>query len=216
MSLVRVNPTRMELTRLKRQLTTAKRGHKLLKDKQDEMIRQFMVFIKKNRSLRIKVEEELSQIMKKFGMAKLKMSRIGMLEAMMIPSQAAKMTVNSKSVMNIKIPTVDYETQKAIDLTYGFAFTPSELDQAIIDLSHLLPQLVELAQLDKSCDMLANEIEKTRRRVNAIEFIMIPDMVESIHYIQMKLEDNERSNIIRLMKSKEIILAKTNEQTNYS
>ena len=215
MSIMRVNPTRMELTRLKRQLATAKRGHKLLKDKQDEMIRQFMVFIKRNRSLRMEVEEELAQIMKKFGLAKLKMSRIGMLEAMMIPSQATKMEVGQKSVMNIKIPTVKYETQKAIDLTYGFAFTPSELDQAIIDLSHLLPKLVELAQLDKSCDMLANEIEKTRRRVNAIEFIMIPDMIESIHYIQMKLEDNERSNIIRLMKSKEIILSKAKEQISY-
>jgi len=216
MAVLRVNPTRMELTRLKRQLATAERGHKLLKDKQDEMIRQFMELIKKNRRLRIEVEEELSRIMKQFGLAKLKMSRIGMLEAMMIPSQAAKMEVGSKSVMNIKIPTVNYEPQKAIDLTYGFAFTPSELDQAILDLSGLLPKLVELAQLDKSCDMLANEIEKTRRRVNAIEFIMIPDMDDSIRYIQMKLEDNERSNIIRLMKSKEIILAKANEQTNYS
>lgn len=215
MSLIRVNPTRMEMTRLKRQLTTAKRGHKLLKDKQDEMIRQFMLLIKKNRSLRIEVEEELSQIMKKFGMAKLKMSRVGMLEAMMIPSQATNVEVGSKSIMNIKIPTVKYETQKAIDLTYGFAFTPSELDKTIIDLSHLLPKLIELAQLDKSCDLLANEIEKTRRRVNAIEFIMIPNMIESIRYIQMKLEDNERSNIIRLMKSKEIILAKTNAQKNY-
>ncbi len=215
MSIMRVNPTRMELTRLKRQLTTAKRGHKLLKDKQDEMIRQFMLLIRKNRSLRIEVEEALSQIMKKFGMAKLKMSRVGMLEAMMVPSQAANIEVGSKSVMNIYIPTVKYETQKAIDLTYGFAFTPSELDQAIIDLSHLLPKMIELAQLDKSCDMLAKEIEKTRRRVNAIEFIMIPDMIDSIRYIQMKLEDNERSNIIRLMKSKEIILAKANQLKEY-
>jgi len=212
---MRVNPTRMELTRLKRQLATAKRGHKLLKDKQDEMIRQFMLLIRKNRSLRIEVEEALSQIMKKFSMAKLKMSRVGMIEAMMVPSQATTIEVGSKSVMNIRIPTIKYETQKAIDLTYGFAFTPSELDQSIIDLSHLLPKMIELAQLDKSCDMLSKEIEKTRRRVNAIEFIMIPDMTESIRYIQMKLEDNERSNIIRLMKSKEIILEKANQLKEY-
>ena len=215
MAILRVNPTRMELTRLKRQLATAKRGHKLLKDKQDEMIRQFMLLIRKNRSLRIEVEEALSQIMKKFSMAKLKMSRVGMIEAMMVPSQATTIEVGSKSVMNIRIPTVKYETQKAIDLTYGFAFTPSELDQSIIDLSHLLPKMIELAQLDKSCDMLSKEIEKTRRRVNAIEFIMIPDMTESIRYIQMKLEDNERSNIIRLMKSKEIILEKANQLKEY-
>ena len=215
MSLMRVNPTRMELTRLKRQLATAKRGHKLLKDKQDEMIRQFMLLIRKNRSLRIEVEEALSQIMKKFSMAKLKMSRVGMIESMMVPSQATTIEVCSKSEMNIRIPTVKYETQKAIDLTYGFAFTPSELDQSIIDLSHLLPKMIELAQLDKSCDMLSKEIEKTRRRVNAIEFILIPDMTESIRYIQMKLEDNERSNIIRLMKSKEIILEKANQLKEY-
>lgn len=216
MALLRVNPTRMEMTKLKVQLATARRGHKLLKDKQDEMIRHFMMFIKKNRSLRIEVEEALVLIMKKFSSAELKMSRVGILEALMVPSQAAEIGVGSKSVMNIKIPTIKYSEPKALDLTYGFVFTPSELDQAIIDLSKLLPKLIELAQLDKSCDMLAKEIEKTRRRVNAIEFIMIPDLAESIHYIRMKLEDNERSNIIRLMKSKEIILEKAQNQINYS
>lgn len=216
MAIAHINPTRMELSRLKRQLATAKRGHKLLKDKQDEMVRQFMLIIKRNRALRIEVENELIEIIKSFSNAQLKVSREGILEALMVPSKAAHIEVGSKNIMNIKTPTVKFTDTGQIDLTYGFAFTPSELDGAIIALSKLLPKFIELAGLEKTCDMLANEIEKTRRRVNAIEFIMIPDMEETIKYIQQKLDDNERSNIIRLMKSKEIILQKDNNQMNYS
>jgi V/A-type H+-transporting ATPase subunit D len=215
MARLNVNPTRMELTRLKKQLGTARRGYNLLKDKQDEMVRQFMLIIKKNRALRLEVEEELTKIMKVFSTAKLKMSYQGIMEALMVPTKDAKIEVGSKTIMNIKTPTVTYQDEGNLDLTYGFAFTPSELDRAILQLSKLLPKLIELAQIDKSCDMLANEIEKTRRRVNAIEFVMIPEMEESVHYITMKLEDNERSNIIRLMKSKEIILAKSTKQVEY-
>lgn len=211
MALRHVNPTRMELTRLKKRLSTAKRGHKLLKDKQDEMVRQFMLYIRKNEELRSKIELELKQIFKRFDSAKLKMSQEGILEALMVPANEAKITVGSKTVMNIHTPMIDFISEENIDLTYGFAFTPSDLDNAVIRLSKLLPQLIELAQIEKTCDMLAFEIEKTRRRVNAIEFVMIPEMIEMIKYITMKLEDNERSNIIRLMKSKEIVLAK---QTN--
>jgi len=205
----------MELSRLKRQLSTAKRGHKLLKDKQDEMVRQFMLIIRRNRELRIEVEEKLSQIMKSFASAKLKMSYEGIMEALMVPAKDAKIEVGSKNIMNIRIPSVSYTDEDNIDLTYGFAFTPSELDGSIIALSRLLSKLIELAQLEKSCDMLANEIQKTRRRVNAIEYIMIPDMNDNIKYIHMKLDDSERSNIIRLMKSKEIIMAKSENQQNY-
>jgi V/A-type H+-transporting ATPase subunit D len=201
----------MELTRLKRQLGTAKRGHKLLKDKQDEMVRQFMLIIKRNRALRIEIEKELSEILKHFANAKLQMSREGIMEALMVPSKDAHIAVGSKTVMNIKIPTVSFKDDGDIDLTYGFAFTPSELDGAVLALSGLLPKMIELAQIEKSCDMLANEIEKTRRRVNAIEYVMIPDMEDTVRYITQKLEDAERSNIIRLMKSKEIILDKANK-----
>lgn len=210
MALTHINPTRMELTRLKRQLATAKRGHKLLKDKQDEMVRQFMLIIKKNKSLREEVEEELSKIIKSFSSSQLKISREGIYEALMVPSKAAKIEVGVNNIMNIKTPTVSFVDTGEIDLTYGFAFTPSELDGSILALSKLLPKFIELAGLDKACDMLAGEIEKTRRRVNAIEYIMIPDMEENIKYIVQKLDDNERSNIIRLMKSKEIILQKEN------
>lgn len=205
-----VNPTRMELTKLKKQLAVATRGHKLLKDKQDEMVRQFMLLIKKNRELRIEVEKELESINAEFFDARLKMSHQGIMEALMIPSNSAKLNVSSKSVMNINIPSLTYQDEGTIDLTYGFAFTPSELDNSVIRLSKLLNKLILLAETEKSSDMLAKEIEKTRRRVNAIEYVMIPQMQETIRYITMKLDDNERSNIIRLMKSKEIILNKEN------
>lgn len=210
MALTRVNPTRMELSRLKRQLAIAKRGHKLLKDKQDEMVRQFMLIIRKNKALREEVEKELEKIIKAFSNAKLKISKEGIYEALMVPSKAAKIEVGVNNVMNIKTPTVSFVDTGEIDLTYGFAFTPSELDGAVLKLSKILPKFIELAGLEKACDMLAKEIEKTRRRVNAIEYIMIPDLEDNNKYIVQKLDDNERSNIIRLMKSKEIILEKQN------
>jgi len=207
--MMNVNPTRMELTRLKRLLATARRGHKLLKDKQDEMIRRFMEIIRKNRALRLEVEEELARLMGGFAEAKMRMSRPGILEALMVPAQAALVEVGERNIMNVRIPLVHHVDQGPVDLTYGFAFSPALLDKTVLDLAAVTPKLVELAGLEKACDMLADEIEKTRRRVNAIEFIMIPDYVETIHYIQMKLDDAERSNIVRIMKSKEIILNKT-------
>ncbi len=213
--MMNVNPTRMELTRLKRLLGTARRGHKLLKDKQDEMIRRFMDLIRQNRALRIDVEEALARVMNQFAEAKIKMSRQGILEALMVPAQAAVVEVSEKNVMNVKIPVVKAVDQGPVDLTYGFAFTPALLDRTVLDLADVAPKLVELAGLEKACDMLADEIEKTRRRVNAIEFIMIPDYVETIHYIQMKLDDAERSNLVRIMKSKEIILNKAQNKITY-
>ncbi|NLZ61582.1 MAG: V-type ATP synthase subunit D [Acholeplasmataceae bacterium] len=203
-----INPTRMELYRLKKRLTVAKRGHKLLKDKQDEMIRRFMELIKENRSLRLDVEKALAKIMAQFDSAKLQLSRAGLLEALMVPSREVTLETGSDSIMNIKTPTLSYQESTSIDLTYSFAFTPSDLDGAVIGLSGILHRLIDLSVIEKTCEMLAREIEKTRRRVNAIEFIMIPDIEDTIKRITNKLEDNERGNITRLMKSKEIIMAK--------
>ena len=211
MASMNVNPTRMELTRLKRELATAKRGHKLLKDKQDEMVRQFMNLIKQNRELRIKIENELSVISSTFNSARLKMSYAGLMEALMVPSQNIQVETSSRTIMNMSVPSLKVKTDDSIDITYGFAFTPCELDDSVIKLSNLVSSMVKLAEIEKSCDMLAGEIEKTRRRVNAIEYVLVPNLEETIHFITMKLEDNERSNIIRLMKSKEIILKR---QTN--
>ncbi|MGI6392800.1 MAG: V-type ATP synthase subunit D [Candidatus Izemoplasmatales bacterium] len=203
-----INPTRMELYRLKKRLAVAKRGHKLLKDKQDEMIRRFMELIKENRSLRLDVEKALAKIMAQFDSAKLQLSRAGLLEALMVPSRELTLETGSDLIMNIKTPTLSYQESTSIDLTYSFAFTPSDLDGAVIGLSGILHRLIDLSVIEKTCEMLAREIEKTRRRVNAIEFIMIPDIEDTIKRITNKLEDNERGNITRLMKSKEIIMAK--------
>lgn len=203
-----VNPTRMELMRLKKELSTASRGHKLLKDKQDEMVRKFMNMIKENMSLRKAVEAELASITETFNSARLKMSYSGLMEALLVPSQNIQIDVDEYSIMNINVPKLEVKTNDSTDITYGFAFTPCELDESVLKLSTLVEKMVKLAEIEKSCDMLAVEIEKTRRRVNAIEYVLIPNLEENIHYITMKLEDNERSNIIRLMKSKEIILKK--------
>lgn len=211
MARMNVNPTRMELTRLKKQLSTTSKGHKLLKDKQDEMVRQYMALIKTNRSLRQNIEEELSQIIGTFQNARLKMSYQGVMEALMVPTKTIDLAVSEKSIMNVNVPIISYQVDEAVDLTYGFAFTPSELDKSVIDLSKLLPKLIELAQIEKTCDRLASEIEKTRRRVNAIEYVMIPNLQETIYFITSKLDDNERSNTIRLMKSKDIILKKNSK-----
>lgn len=209
MARLNVNPTRMELTNLKKQLSTSIRGHKLLKDKQDEMIRQYMQLIKENKELRHHVEEELSLILSKFKVASFKSSPESMTEALMVPSKSISLSISSKVIMNIPVPKINIaDESKKIDLTYGLAFTPVELDDTVIRLSSLLTDLVKLAEIEKTCDMLSSEIEKTRRRVNAIEFVMIPSYEETIHFITMKLDDNERSNTIRLMKSKEIIMKK--------
>ena len=206
MARANVNPTRMELTRLKKELSTASRGHKLLKDKQDEMVRHFMSLIKENRRLRLEVEGELKNISDTFNSARLKLSYAGLMEAFMVPSQNIEIETKSKTIMNITVPSLEVKTNESVDITYGFAFTPCELDDSVLKLSSLVDKMVKLAEIERSCDMLAVEIEKTRRRVNAIEFVLIPDLKETIKFITMKLEDNERSNIIRLMKSKEIIL----------
>ena len=208
MARANVNPTRMELTRLKKELSTASRGHKLLKDKQDEMVRHFMSLIKENRRLRLEVEGELKNISDTFNSARLKLSYAGLMEALMVPSQNIEIETKSKTIMNITVPSLEVKTNESVDITYGFAFTPCELDDSVLKLSSLVDKMVKLAEIERSCDMLAVEIEKTRRRVNAIEFVLIPDLKETIKFITMKLEDNERSNIIRLMKSKEIILTR--------
>lgn len=208
MSVTNINPTRMELTKTKNQLATAERGHKLLKDKQDEMVRQFIGLINKNRALRLEIESEMANISEVFQNARLKTSYEGIMEALIVPTSTIDLSLGQRTIMNMDVPKLDYSPQEKIDLTYGFAFTPCEVDQAVLRLSKLLPKLIELAETEKACDMLSVEIEKTRRRVNAIEYVMIPNMKDTIHFITMKLEDNERSNIIRLMKSKEIILSK--------
>ncbi|MEG0797478.1 MAG: V-type ATP synthase subunit D [Acidaminococcaceae bacterium] len=203
---VRVNPTRMELTRLKKRLNTAVRGHKLLKDKRDEMVRQFMLFIRRNRDLRVQVEKAVEGVSRRFTLAKAQMGALRVSEALLYPARAAVYEVGERNVMSVDVPTIKYTGgDDATDIPYAFTFTSSALDNAVMELSELLPQLLELAEVEKTCNLLADEIEKTRRRVNALEYVMIPEMRESIKFITMKLEENDRASTVRLMKAKEMM-----------
>lgn len=204
---IRVNPTRMELTRLKRQLVTAKRGHKLLKDKQDELIKKFIDMVKKNKELREDVERELEMSFKGFTMARSQMPQEVLEESLMIPTAKVNIDVGKRNIMSVNVPKIEIHREEGSNIySYGLASTSAELDNAISILSGMLTKMLQLSEIEKSCQLMADEIEKTRRRVNALEYVMIPDMEESIKYITMKLDENERGNITRLMKIKEMVM----------
>ncbi|MGN0660442.1 MAG: V-type ATP synthase subunit D, partial [Oscillospiraceae bacterium] len=194
----RVNPTRMELNKTKKRLKTAKRGHKLLKDKQDEMARQFMIYIKRNKQLREEIERLLSDAMNQMALAESEMGGEALEEALMVSASSQPPTCTTKNIMSVEVPEIKLRPQKGEGISYGFAFTSDKLDEAVLLMNGLMPKLYELAAVEKACDMLADEMERTRRRVNALEYVMIPEMNTTIKYITMKLEDNERSNITRL------------------
>ena len=208
MAKLNVNPTRMELRRLKNRLKTATRGHKLLKDKSDEMIRQFMLYVRENKRLREEVEGELQASLKSFMLARAVSSDAVIEEAVLMPSTHVGLNTSSKNVMSVDVPVFDIVEGEVSDLyPYSFASVSSELDLSISALTTLLPKLLKLAEVEKTCNMLADEIEKNRRRVNALEYVMIPQLEETIKYITMKLDENERGNITRLMKVKDMIKA---------
>ena len=200
-----INPTRMELTRLKRRLKTAARGHKLLKDKQNGMTKQFMEQIRRNRELRGKVEADLAEAAKQFRSASSVMGEKELAEALMLPAGEIGVIGGAANIMSVMVPKLSADGSLAGTLPYGFADTSYELDTATLSMVRLFPTLLQLAECEKTCDMLAAEIEKTRRRVNALEHVMIPEMERNIKFITMKLEDNERQNITRLMKVKDVI-----------
>lgn len=208
MARLNVNPTRMEMSRLKKRLQTAKRGHKLLKDKQDELMKRFIDLVKKNNELRKKVEEQLTESIKDFMMAKAVMSTQMFEEALIMPTEKILLDVSRRNVMSVNVPVMKFEREGgegASIYPYGFAQTSGELDTAIKKLYDILPNLLSLAEIEKSCQLMADEIEKTRRRVNALEYVMIPQLEETIKYITMKLDENERGNLVRLMKVKTMI-----------
>ena len=209
MASTHVNPTRMELTRLKKKLATATRGHKLLKDKRDELMRQFLDLVRENKALREKVEAEIAAANQNFVVARAGMTDEALNVALMTPKQEVYLEAGTKNVMSVDIPQFTYKTRTADanDIySYGFAFTSSDLDDAVKSLADILPDLLKLAECEKSCQLMAAEIEKTRRRVNALEHVMIPQTRANIKYITMKLDENERSTQIRLMKVKDMML----------
>lgn len=210
MARLNVNPTRMELTNLKRKLTTARRGHKLLKDKCDELMRRFMLLIRENKELRADVERRLAEANAHMAVARSVMSDEEIGAALMVPTQQVSVDMRVKNVMSVLIPEYEckFRSPETADIyPYGFAFTSADLDSAINSLSDILPDMMRLAEIEKSCQLMAAEIEKTRRRVNALEHVMIPQYEETIRYITMKLDESERSTTIRIMKVKDLILA---------
>lgn len=208
MARLKVTPTRMNLNNLKERLATSKRGYKLLKDKQDELMRQFLELIRKNKELRQEVEEELSASFKDFLLASAFMSPEFMEEAVSFPTQKVGVDISIKNVMSVRIPKMEFkveENKNASMFPYGYAQTSAGLDKAIKGLNHVMDKLLELAEIEKTTQLLADEIESTRRRVNALEYRTIPDLEETIKYIRSKLEEDERATISRLMKVKDII-----------
>ncbi|MDD6189835.1 MAG: V-type ATP synthase subunit D [Clostridiales bacterium] len=209
MASTNVKPTRMELNRAKARLKTATRGHKLLKDKRDELMRQFMLIIKQNKELRQKVEAGLGEAMAAMSVASAVMSPEMLEQALLYPKQSVEVDMKLKNVMSVEVPEYSFKTRSddpSEIYPYGYAMTSGELDDAIGSLSQTFSDMLELARVEKTMQLLAQEIEKTRRRVNALEYVMIPEMQATIKYITMKLEENERGNITRLMKVKDTIL----------
>ena len=216
MARLNVNPTRMELSKLKKKLVSAQRGHKLLKDKRDELMRQFMIMIKENRQLRSEVEAAIAEADRYMAVAGSVMQREALETALMLPKQEVELEVGEKNVMSVYIPVFSpkYRTSDTNDIySYGTAFTSTDLDGAVNALSDIFPKMIRLAEVEKACQLMADEIEKTRRRVNALEHIMIPDYQETIKYITMKLSENERSTTPSLMKVKDMVLKQSHNFT---
>lgn len=203
MARLNVNPTRMELKKLKARLSTAVRGHKLLKDKSDEMIRRFTIILREAKTLREEVETELSAVLKQFSIARSVTPAFEAETAFSMPSVAVKAECFTESIMGVDVPKVELLREKRADgLPYAYSEITGEADYSVQKASDLLPKMVALAQTEKAVRMLATEIERNKRRVNALEYVMIPQLEETIKYIKDKLDENERAAVVRLMKVK--------------
>lgn len=209
-----ITPTRMVLNQQKARLKTATRGHKLLKDKRDELMRQFMDVVRRNRELRARVEDGLTEAFAALTVASAVMSPEMLEQAILYPRQSVELDMKFKNIMSVNVPVYDFHTKTADEgdiYPYGFAQTSGELDDALKALSRVFEDMLELAQVEKQMQLMAEEIEKTRRRVNALEYVMIPQCQENIKYISMKLEENDRSSKVRLMKVKDMVLEKAHK-----
>lgn len=214
MAILSVNPTRMELSKLKKKLAVATRGHKLLKDKRDELMRQFLDIVRENKVLREKVEQAIEKANRSLAMAQSVMSKEVLQTALLLPKQGVEVTVSEKNIMSVDVPV--FHTKTKTDnphdiFSYGYAYTNGDLDAGVLALAEILPDMLKLAQQENAAQLLAAEIEKTRRRVNALEHVLIPDTQETIRYIVMKLDENERSSTTRLMKIKDMMIEQTIE-----
>lgn len=207
MTRLNIKPTRMELNNLKERLKTATRGHKLLKDKRDELMRRFIETVRENNRLRQKVEEALVGHMQDFVLAKALESDLMVEEIFAVPMREINLHIEQENIMSVRVPkmhahiTNPYGDDEG-DVVYSYVASNSQMDETIEDMSNLLPDLLRLAEIEKSCQLMADEIEKTRRRVNGLEYATIPDLIETIQYIEMKLEEAERASLVRVMKVK--------------
>jgi len=204
----------MVLNKMKNRLKTATRGHKLLKDKRDELMRQFLEVVRKNKELRAKVEQGLTEAFSAMTVASALMSREMLEQALLYPRQSVELSMGFKNIMSVKVPVYEFKTQDTDPgdiYPYGFAHTSGELDDALQRLAQVFQDMLELAQVEKTVQLLAQDIEKTRRRVNALEYVMIPEMQTNIKYISMKLEENDLATKVRLMKVKDMVLEKAHD-----
>ena len=209
MAEIRVNPTRMELKKLQARYTTARRGHKLLKDKRDELMRRFLDVVREDKDLRARVESSLTEIYKSFSVANAVGSPKMLEEALICPKKEGSLDVSYQNLMSVTVPVFKMQVigdNAAEGCNYGFAFTSGELDSSLRELNSLLEDIIRMAELEKTAELLAQEIERTRRRVNALEHIMMPQYLSAIKSIKMKLDENERGNTTRLMKVKDMML----------
>lgn len=202
--LARVNATRMELLRLKKRLMLASRGHKLLKDKRDELMRQLLEIIDEVKDMRLSVEKEFNSILELFVLAKARMAPFQVEQALLIPSKKISVSVGQKNMMSVRVPEYSREVSGNI-IPYGLLNTSGDLDISLYKFDRFIEDLLSLAEKEKAVHMMATEIEETRRRVNALEYRLIPDLQGAIRSITMKLDENERANIVRLMKVKDIV-----------
>jgi V/A-type H+/Na+-transporting ATPase subunit D len=219
MAIIQVNPTRMELNRLKKQIVVARRGHKLLKDKRDELMRQFLDIIRENRKLRERMEELLEKAYRQFILARAVMKTSYLTEALMTGKSTLLADIDTKNIMSVDVPVFNVFTQETArfdNFPYGFASTSGELDMAVSYVNEVFPVMIKLAETEKTAQLLADEIEKTRRRVNSLEYVMIPNYEQTIRSITMKLDESERGNLTRLMKVKDMIVKQAIEEARQS
>jgi V/A-type H+-transporting ATPase subunit D len=210
MAEIRVNPTRMELKKLQARYLTARRGHKLLKDKRDELMRRFLEVVRRDKELRERVEQALADVYAGFDLAGAVSHPAMLQEAMLLPKKESELTVAYRNQMNVRVPDFAFREASAgacDAYNYGLAFTSGEMDTALARLGALREDLLAMAAAEKEAGLLAEEIERTRRRVNALEHIMMPRYLVAIRQIRSKLEENERGNITRLMKVKDMMIA---------
>ena len=178
-------------------------------------MKRFMEVVREERELRGKVEQSLQRAYGSFTVASALMSPEMLEQALLCPAQSVSLEMTSQNVMSVNVPCYEFKMKSAEQgdiYPYGFAQTSGELDDAVRELNGILPDLLRLAEVEKSLEMLAAEIERTRRRVNALEYVKIPDMLKNIKYITMKLDENERANTIRLMKVKDMLLKESIEE----